>query len=41
MMMARGFGAGANQVVKADTSKSQDPGKKVIQGSDLRTGNKK
>lgn len=26
--MARGFGAGANQVVKADNGKSQEPSKK-------------
>lgn len=26
--MARGFGAGANQTVKADSSKSQEPSKK-------------
>jgi hypothetical protein len=38
--MARGFGAGANQVVQADSGKSQEPSKKVIEGNDLRSGKK-
>lgn len=36
----RGFGAGANQVVKADNAKGQEPSKKVITGTDLRSGKK-
>ncbi len=31
--MAKGFGAGANQMVKADNGKSQEPSKKVAKGS--------
>lgn len=38
--MARGYGSGANQTVKADSGKSQEPAKKVISGKDLRSGSK-